>query len=77
MHSWCDVVRDLIPQYAWISSREANPILIKLNIGEFYEKLSYHLNFHLDPIILTIILRKSKKKLYKLIFLRYLARHAK
>jgi hypothetical protein len=36
-----------------------NIILIKFNIGEFYETLSNHFKFHLDVTVLTTTLHKS------------------
>jgi hypothetical protein len=43
--SWCDVVRDHLPSYAWINSKMDNPVLIKFSIGEFYKKLKNILVF--------------------------------
>jgi hypothetical protein len=74
MRSLNDVVRNHTMQYAWISSREANPLL-KLTIGEFKGRLLHHLDFSLDSTISTDMLGNSKKKLHKLTFVRFLTKH--
>lgn len=42
-----DVRRENLPQWAWNNSRADKSILIKCDIGEFYEKLYEHFNFGL------------------------------
>jgi hypothetical protein len=81
MRSWCDVrycMTSFHRTYESTRERVDNPVLIKISIGEFFEKLSSHFNFNLNMTILTTTLRKSanaylslsqsRKRLHKLIF---------
>lgn len=47
------------PQHARINLRTDNPVLIKFNVAEFYEKLSNHFILYLYTIILTATLHET------------------
>jgi hypothetical protein len=63
--SWRDAERDHLPLYTLINSRTETMILMMhLKFKSFGKKMSNHFNFHLDPTILTTILKSIKTGAY-------------